>query len=83
MFAAITLHCAMVMRNTKAMQQARSHGAPRVEAVHSAPNPHIAEILAWYIYDMNPKRRTPPAKERELIERACMSTEQNALSEQR
>lgn len=81
LMVALSLHCAMVMRNVRDMQLSRKHGVSRTMAVHTAPNPKWAEAIAWYIYDMNPKRRTPAAKERELIQRACMSTDANALSE--
>lgn len=78
--------CDSVVRVAHALMADRRRGVSRASAVavvdeqESAEARRIGRALVWYVYVANADHRTPPAKAAQLVRRACMSSERNALS---
>jgi hypothetical protein len=82
----ISLYCAFVVGSASAMIDARAKGVDRSQAMAvvaelQGDERRVSEVLLWYVYDVNPKGRTSKAKSLELIQRACESSEVNALTD--
>jgi hypothetical protein len=67
---------------TQALLDARHAGVTREQAIADvAPDGDMTRsALIWYVYDANADGRVPPWKIKQVVARACESSQPNALT---
>lgn len=82
---AVSPWCDSVTSVARATIDARDAGVPREvieQAADTLQDPaarRAAHAVAWYVYEANADRRTPPSRLLVLIRGACLSDAPNAL----
>ena len=82
---AVSPWCQSVSTVARATIEARDAGVPRTvieQAAETLQDPdarRAAHAVAWYVYEANADRRTPPAQLLLLIRGACSTDAPNAL----
>lgn len=86
--SAPTPRCAALGNITRSMIKAKAKGVTEAEARQVVAQEldgdarREVNAIVWYVYTSNADNRTPPAKLVELVQRACRSSDTNALSQE-
>lgn len=81
-----TPRCEAIADATRQMIAARRGGVTEKDALQVADEEldgdarTLARVLVWYVYEANADERSPPSKVIEIVTRACLSSEPNALN---